>query len=573
MISGPRSKTIYHFFFNSRPPTLNASVKSCSGRAMSPGRCLMRSQLPSELQNICFRLPPRLSNRPNTYIPSSSLYSKRRLHGSSTAAKLVVEQTFIHDYFSANNNIDRGWLSNPLIAHIQSVPSLQNKNHQRPIIPGIQEDIEWKDLTTDEEIQTGEVLGPSKNSSPLHEQSQPELPHRRRQRLKAEAKTVDAPVESGLPLDASSRLTTAATSFPQSASLRRRLATYLSLAKPRLSFLILLTTTTSYSLYPIPDVLSTTATGDVLTTTLSTSTLTLLYLTTGTFLSCASANTLNMLYEPSTDALMTRTRNRPLVQKLISAPSAFAFAAGSGVTGITLLYLGTNPTVAALSALNIVLYSAIYTPMKRLSPWNTWIGALVGAIPPLMGWSAAAGTSATTEHSSWRDLLFSTDATGGWLLAALLFAWQFPHFNSLSHGIRNDYRKAGLKMICWMNPARNARVALRYSLAMFPICAGLYAAGYVNVGFLVVSTACNVWMTREAMRFWKKAGTSNSARPLFWASVWQLPLVLIGALVFKEGVWQRFLQGDENEDTEEVNQKGQSPSSRALPSVIQPSHS
>lgn len=168
-----------------------------------------------------------------------------------------------------------------------------------------------------------------------------------------------------------------------------------------------------------------------------------------------------------------------------------------------------------------------------------------------MGWAAAAGVAATTEHSSWADLLFSADAVGGWLLAALLFAWQFPHFNSLSHGIRDDYRNAGLKMLAWMDPARNGRVALRYSIAMFPICAGLYAVGYVNVGFLAVSTAFNVWMTREAWRFWRKEGKGGSARGLFWASVWQLPLVLIGALVCKSGVWERLfaddVEGDEAE--------------------------
>ena len=360
----------------------------------------------------------------------------------------------------------------------------------------------------------------------------PELPHRRRRRR---LKQTDG-AEPIIPPDSSSQLTTAATNLPSSATIRRSIATYLSLTKPRLSFLILLSTTTSYSLYPIPELLS--SASSMAPTTLSTSTLTLAYLTSGTLLSCASANTLNMLFEPQYDALMSRTRNRPLVRKLVTPHAALIFAVICGTGGLTLLYLGTNPTVAGLSALNILLYAGVYTPMKRVSVLNTWVGAIVGGIPPLMGWTAAAGLSATSEHHAWQDLLFSQEALGGWLLAALLFAWQFPHFNAISHGIKDEYRNAGYRMLAWTNPARNGRVALRYSLLMFPICAGLWWAGIVDGSFLFISTACNAWMTKEAVRFWRRGGAGGSARGLFWASVWQLPLVLIGALVCKQGIWQ-----------------------------------
>ena len=219
----------------------------------------------------------------------------------------------------------------------------------------------------------------------------------------------------------------------------------------------------------------------------------------------------------------------------------------TGTAGLTLLSLGTNDTVAFLSALNIFLYAGVYTPLKRVSVVNTWAGALVGGIPPLMGWAAAAGQVATPGHDSWRDLLFAPEAAGGWLLAALLFAWQFPHFNAIAHSIRDEYKNAGYKMMSWTNPTRAARVALRYSVAMFPICFGLYWVGVVNEGFLVISTACNAWMTREAWRFWKQGGAGGSARGLFWASVWQLPLVLVGALVCKTGLWEGFFQDHVNE--------------------------
>ena len=457
------------------------------------------------------------------FLNRSSIHTRRKLHGVITPEKLVAPQTFVHDYFSANNSIDRGWVKNGLMAAFRSIAEQPaSKSHAADNV------FKEGESTTREQALQSEVL-----EIPGALSATEELPHRRRKRLKA-ISTGSDPI---IPPDASSQLTTAATNLPPSASIRRTLTTYLSLSKPRLSFLIVLTSTAAYSLYPIPDILTTTASLASTTTTLSASTLTLAYLTTGTFLSSASANTLNMLFEPKYDALMTRTRNRPLVRKLITPTSASLFALTTGLTGLTLLYLGTNPTVATLSALNILLYAGIYTPMKRISVLNTWVGAIVGGIPPLMGWAAAAGQSATAEHHSWQDLLFTEDALGGWLLAALLFSWQFPHFNALSHSIKDEYKNAGYRMLAWTNPAMNGRVALRYSLLLFPISAALCWAGVVNNGFLALSTVCNLWISREAYRFWSKGGAGGSARGLFWASIWSLPLLMVGGLVCKKGVW------------------------------------
>ena len=476
---------------------------------------------------ICSRCLLKLTRAaPTRQLRQSSIYTKRKLHGGFTAHK-VVPQTFIHDYFSANNSIDRGWVKNGVLAAWRSIGERPSKDNADPADERL---LSSETMMDDAAIQPrGRAVTTESPTVPL---SHEELPHRRRKRLKEENASVD-PI---MPPDASSQLTTAARNLPSSAYLRRNFATYLSLAKPRLSFLILLTTTAAYSLYPMPDILSSTT--SLAPTTLSTSTLTLAYLTAGTFLSCACANTLNMLYEPKTDAMMSRTRNRPLVRKLVSTRGAVIFALLTGASGLTLLYLGTNPTVAGLSALNIIIYAGVYTPMKRISVLNTWVGAIVGGIPPLMGWAAAAGQVATSEHHSWQDLLLTEESTGGWLLAALLFAWQFPHFNSLSHGIKDDYKNAGLKMLCWTNPARNGRVALRYSVLLFPVCAGLWWAGIVNSSFLAISTVCNAWVTREAIKFWRKGGAGGSARGLFWASVWHLPLVLVGALVCKKGIWE-----------------------------------
>ena len=392
------------------------------------------------------------------------------------------------------------------------------------------------------------------NPSP---QSVSELPpHRRRQARKQQqaAAAAAAAADPSLPPDASSVLASQAAAQP-SRSLRRTLSALLSLSKPRLTVLVVLTAMAPYALYPVPEMLA-----PSMTDTPSLSPLTLLFLTTGTTLCSASANALNMLYEPSTDAKMSRTRNRPLVRGLISRRSAVLFALLAGATGVGALYFGVNPTVSGLGLANIVLYAGVYTPLKAVTAFNTWIGALVGGIPPLMGWAAAAGETATRD-GSWRELLLASDGSsiGGWVMAGFLFAWQFPHFMSLSWPIREEYKAAGLRMLAWTNPARNARVALRYSLVFPPLCLALCAAGVTSWAFAATSLPINAWLIREAVRFWRKEGHGGSARGLFWASVWHLPGIMILSLLHKNGMWTRAwrsITGDqghwEDEELEEM---------------------
>lgn len=353
---------------------------------------------------------------------------------------------------------------------------------------------------------------------------------------------------TSLPPDASALLAANAASHPAD-SLRRKLSALLSLSKPRLTVLVVLSAMVPYALYPVPAFLSSDA---LAATAPSLSPLTLLFLTTGTTLCSAAANALNMLYEPDTDAKMSRTRTRPLVRRLLTTRAAVLFAAGCGAAGTAALYLGVNPTVAFLGAANIALYAGAYTPLKRISAVNTWIGAVVGGIPPLMGWAAAAGESAVAD-GTWRELLFAADGSslGGWLFAGLLFAWQFPHFMPLSWGIRDEYKAAGLRMLCWVNPARNARVALRYSLVFVPLCLGLCAAGVTEWSFAVTSLPVNLWLIREAVKFWRHEGHKGSARGLFWASVWHLPVIMVLALAQKKGMWTRVWRSVAGEPIEE----------------------
>lgn len=374
-------------------------------------------------------------------------------------------------------------------------------------------------------------------------------PHRRRRHKQAVEKEDD---KEFLPENASTIHANRATALPRS-SIKRLLSILLSLTKPRLSMLVVLTACSAYTLYPVPSLLSST-----LLETPSLSPLTLLFLTTGTALCSASANTLNMLYEPKFDAQMSRTRNRPLVRKLISPAGALLFAVASGIIGVGGLYYGVNPTTAFLGALNIGLYAGVYTPLKRITVFNTWIGAIVGGIPPLMGWTAAAGQTSSHLSSSstpeWQDLLLGPDSAGGWLLAGLLFAWQLSHFMPLSWSIREEYKAAGYRMLCWVNPAMNGRVALRYSIFCIPLCIGLCYVNVTEWTFAAASMPVNIWLVREAYRFWKYEGQKGSAKKLFWASVWHLPVVLVLAMVEKKGLWSRILSaifGQRTEDDEE----------------------
>lgn len=302
-----------------------------------------------------------------------------------------------------------------------------------------------------------------------------------------------------------------------------------------------------YAVYPVPSFLS-----PAVTELPSLSPLTLLFLTTGTALCAGSANTLNMLYETATDAKMSRTRNRPLVRKLVTHRAALIFAILCAATGTGALYFGVNPTVSFLGFANIALYAGVYTPLKAVTVANTWVGALVGGIPPLMGWAAAAGETATHD-GSWRELLLAPDGAsiGGWLFAGILGAWQFPHFMALSWVIGPEYRAAGLRMLAWTNPARNARVALRYSLAFLPLCLGLCAAGVTEWSFAATTLPVNGWLVWHAVRFWRFEGHKGSARGLFWASVWHLPAIMVLALLQKKGMWARVWRSVVGEDEDE----------------------
>ncbi|KAJ2714776.1 Protoheme IX farnesyltransferase, mitochondrial [Coemansia spiralis] len=242
----------------------------------------------------------------------------------------------------------------------------------------------------------------------------------------------------------------------------------------------------------------------------------LLWTAAGTALCSASANSFNQWIEAPYDAQMGRTRNRPLARHAVSPVHALAFGVTAGVAGTAALALCVNPLTAGLGVANIVLYAGAYTAMKRVWIGNTWVGAVVGAIPPLMGWAAAAGSL----------------GPGAWVLAGIMFAWQFPHFNSLSYTLRADYSKAGYRMMSVTHPRLNARVSLRYAVLMFPLCALLPALGITDAWFLVDSACVNAYMAYCAYAFWRHPDPKRS-RSLFFSSIVHLPLLLILVMAHK----------------------------------------
>ncbi|KAG0244903.1 Protoheme IX farnesyltransferase, mitochondrial [Actinomortierella wolfii] len=267
---------------------------------------------------------------------------------------------------------------------------------------------------------------------------------------------------------------------------------YLDLSKARLAALVTLTTMCGYAMAPV-----------------STDLPTLFALTAGTGLCIASANAYNQFVEPPYDAQMTRTRNRILVRKAMSPLHAWLFGSATGFTGTALLAAAVNPLTAGLGLANLVLYAGVYTPMKRMTIANTWVGAIVGGIPPMMGWAAATGSL----------------EPGAWLLGAILYAWQFPHFNSLAWNLRADYSKAGYRMMAVTDPALNARVSLRYTLALAPLVTLAPYLDMTSWWLAVDGNIVNAVLIASAFKFWRQKD-DKSARQLFFGSLIYLPVIL-----------------------------------------------
>ncbi|URD83790.1 protoheme IX farnesyltransferase [Musa troglodytarum] len=239
----------------------------------------------------------------------------------------------------------------------------------------------------------------------------------------------------------------------------------------------------------------------------------------GTMMVAASANSLNQVFEIQNDAKMKRTRQRPLPSGRLSVSHAAIWASTVGIAGTTLLAWKANYLAAGLAASNLVLYAFVYTPLKQIHPVNTWVGAVVGAIPPLLGWAASSGELPLKSV----------------ILPAALYFWQIPHFMALAYLCRNDYIAGGFRMFSLADASgqRTALVSLRNCLYLLPLGLLAYDWGLTSKWFALESSLLTVFISISALLFVRDR-TSKNARRMFYGSLLYLPVFMSGLLLHRQ---------------------------------------
>jgi heme o synthase len=241
---------------------------------------------------------------------------------------------------------------------------------------------------------------------------------------------------------------------------------------------------------------------------------------TGTFLAAIGASAFNQALEAPRDARMRRTQRRPLCTGQLSRTYAAALGLIVGASGVMVLTFLTNTLTAALAATNLLLYIAVYTPLKPVSTINTLVGAVVGGVPPVLGWTSAAGGL----------------TAGALVLGTILFAWQIPHFLALCWMYREDYRHGGFKML----PLGDATgkltsgVALLYAALLMPLGLLLAWLGHGGAAFVGISLVLTAALATVAARFLQKR-SAVQARWLFIASIIYLPLWCVALMADARG--------------------------------------
>jgi protoheme IX farnesyltransferase len=206
---------------------------------------------------------------------------------------------------------------------------------------------------------------------------------------------------------------------------------------------------------------------------------------------------------------MARTRTRPIPLGIVAPNEALIFGLALSLVGVLLLACLVNPLSGFLSLLTVFLYVLVYTPLKRISWWNTVVGAIPGALPPMGGWA-----SATNELDA-----------GAWILFLILFVWQHPHFYAIAWMYKEDYAKGGFKMLPVVHPdgIRTFRQTLGFSILMIPVSLLPYCYGIAGEVYAVGVTLLGVWMLMSSIKVWR-SHTVADARALLKVSVIYLPL-------------------------------------------------
>ncbi|MBE1614084.1 protoheme IX farnesyltransferase [Flavobacterium sp. SaA2.13] len=241
---------------------------------------------------------------------------------------------------------------------------------------------------------------------------------------------------------------------------------------------------------------------------------TLILLTIGGYCMVGASNVFNQIIEKELDALMDRTKNRPLPSGKISVRSAFLLGSGLTVTGIAILY-GINPKTAMFGAISIFLYTSIYTPLKRITPLSVFVGAFPGAIPFMLGWVAA-----TNDFGIEAGTLF-----------LIQFFWQFPHFWAIGWFLFDDYKKAGFFMLpTGKKDKKTALQTILYTIwliiaSLLPVTGftGKLQLSYVSAGIVL---ALGVWMLVYAVKLYKQMD-AKAARKLMLVSVSYISLLQV----------------------------------------------
>lgn len=231
----------------------------------------------------------------------------------------------------------------------------------------------------------------------------------------------------------------------------------------------------------------------------------------GAGLLAAGAAILNQVMERDFDRLMRRTSQRPIPSGQISPGAALMLGVFASLGGLAWLLFGVHALAACLGAITLGTYVFIYTPLKRVTEFNTIVGAVPGALPPLLGWCAASG--------DW--------GAPGWALFAILFFWQLPHFMAISWMYRRDYAQAGFRMISGHDEdgSRTAGSAVRNTLALLVVSLFPYALGMDGLLYLTGAVILGGGFLFSAIRFALNR-SDRLARQLFFASILYLPLLL-----------------------------------------------
>ncbi len=282
----------------------------------------------------------------------------------------------------------------------------------------------------------------------------------------------------------------------------QKLKALYELLKPRLSFLVVFSS----------------GFGFLLANQVAVNWLNLIGFLVGGFLISGSSVTINQIAEKQYDAVMYRTKNRPIPSSRVSSHEAFWFSMLTGIVGIILLMITTNPLTVGLSVASLILYAFVYTPLKRVGPVAVFVGAIPGALPPLIGWSAATGS-------------LSYEAL---IIFGIQFIWQFPHFWAIAWVSDEDYKRAGFKLLPGggtkdLNTAINIMI---YTLFLLPL--GLLPSYFGLTGLTsgVVATICGTLFLAQTFSLMKDASNQKARRIMFGSFIY-LPIVQITFLLDK----------------------------------------